>query len=85
MIAEDEWRLVEIAESLAAESIENTETYPSTSTTPSTGGTSDYTKLNNLPKINGKTLIGNYDEEDPTVKEMSEEDVTNLWDELFEE
>lgn len=28
----------------------------------------DYTKLKNLPSINGETLLDNYDEKDPTVK-----------------
>jgi len=43
----------------------------------------DYTKLKNLPSINGETLIDNYDEKDPNVKEMSESDVENLWNTLI--
>ena len=31
------------------------------------GGTRDYEMLENLPSINNTTLIGNYDEIDPTV------------------
>lgn len=79
-IQELEWRL-----NLVAESNDNTETVPSIPIAPSGGGTSDYTKLQNLPSINGKTLIGNYDEKDPSVKEMSEDDVARLWDELVED
>lgn len=35
------------------------------------GVVTDYTQLKNLPSINGETLIGNYDEKDPTVKKTS--------------
>lgn len=36
------------------------------------GGTMDYTQLNNLPKINGVTLVGNLDSSDIGVeKDMS--------------
>lgn len=50
---------------------------------PSAGGTTDYTKLENLPTINGEKLIGNYDEKDPNVTEMTETDVQDLWDQYF--
>ena len=43
----------------------------------------DYTTLKNLPSINGETLINNYDEQDPTVIEMAENDVNTLWNEMF--
>lgn len=52
---------------------------------PEIGGTSDYTKLSNLPSINGKTLIGNFNEEDPNVTEMTETDVQELWKQYFTE
>ena len=39
------------------------------SSSASTEGTDDYTKLKNLPSINGETLIGNYNEKDPTMQE----------------
>ena len=53
--------------------------------TPSAGGTTDYTKLENLPSINGEVLIGNYDEKDPSVTEMTEEDIDSMWNEHFNE
>ena len=37
------------------------------------GGTSDYLDLYNKPSINGKELIGNFDEEDPTVHPWAKE------------
>lgn len=49
-------------------------------TDPTSGGKKlDYNELDNLPSINGKTLIGNYDEKDPTVGTMTEDDVDDLW------
>lgn len=51
------------------------------------GGSSvsmDYTKLENLPSINGETLIGNYDEKDPTIKPMTPSVVDDIWDEEFD-
>jgi hypothetical protein len=34
-------------------------------------GNNDYEKLRNLPSINNQKLIGNYDEQDPTVPEWA--------------
>lgn len=76
-IQELEWRLNIVAESNDTSSVNPDIPLP--------GGVTDYTKLTNLPKINGETLIGNYNEKDPTVTELSEEDIAALWDELFEE
>lgn len=45
----------------------------------------DYEKLKNLPSINGETLIGNYDEKDPTVKTMDADDIDSIWNEAFKE
>lgn len=54
--------------------------------------TSDYEKLHNKPSINGTTLIGNYDEKDPTVpdwakdeepKELDYSDIKDAWDSIF--
>lgn len=79
-IAQWEWRL-----NIAAET-EEIDEYDSDDSTSSSGeGVTDYRKLSNLPKINGTTLIGNYDEKDPNVIEMSEDDVATMWNELFEE
>lgn len=61
-IAELEWRL-----NLAAES-EDSNIDPVEPSNPSDNVAYDYTKLTNLPTINGETLIGNYNEKDPTVK-----------------
>ena len=47
------------------------------------GGVNDYTKLSNLPSINGKILVGNYNEQDPTVQFISPDDVDDIWDEEF--
>ena len=41
----------------------------------------DYNDLENLPSINGQTLVGNYDEKDPTVKTISKQDLVDLWNE----
>lgn len=55
-------------------------------------GTDDYEKLKNLPKINETTLIGNYNEIDPTVptwakgeepEKMSFADIKSVWDSIF--
>ncbi len=43
----------------------------------------DYTKLENLPKINGETLVGNYAEKDPTVKAIPASDIETLWNKKF--
>lgn len=45
----------------------------------------DYTKLANLPSINGETLVGNYDEKDPTVTSISTDDVDETWNKTFKE
>jgi hypothetical protein len=68
-ISELEWRLNVVAESELSDAAKTV---------------IDYTTLENLPSINGETLIKNYDEQDPTVIEMTENDVTTLWNELFE-
>ena len=75
IISELEWRLNTIAET------------GSDITTPggssSETGVTDYTKLSNLPKINGETLIGNYNEKDPSVRTMPSSDVDSLWNKVF--
>ena len=43
----------------------------------------DYTKLGNLPSINGEPLVGNYNEKDPTVEVMPASDIDDLWDKSF--
>ena len=43
----------------------------------------DYTKLKNLPKINGETLVDNYDEQDPTVGEVTVSKFDELWSKHF--
>lgn len=43
----------------------------------------DYTKLANIPSINGKPLVGNVDEKDPTVEVMPASDIDALWDKSF--
>ena len=74
-ISEYEWRLNIVAESLNSESSDTND-----STSASTGnGTDDYEKLKNLPSINGKKLIGNYDEQDPSVTIISPSVVDELW------
>lgn len=45
----------------------------------------DYTKLSNLPSINGESLVGNYDEKDPTVKQINSSDVESIWNKAFKE
>lgn len=45
----------------------------------------DYTKLSNLPSINGESLVGNYDEKDPTVKPINSSDVESIWNKAFKE
>lgn len=42
------------------------------------GGTTDYNDLSNKPKINGVTLSGNKSLEDLGIRDMTEEEVTNL-------
>ena len=48
-------------------------------------GVYDYEQLKNLPSINGETLIGNYNEKDPTVKTMDTDDIDTVWNEEFKE
>lgn len=48
-------------------------------------GVYDYEKLKNLPSINGETLIGNYNEKDPTVKTMDTDDIDDIWNAEFKE
>lgn len=58
-LAEIEWRIVELVEGR------------SSGTSGGTGdGTDDYELLNNLPKLDGKTIIGNMKEQDPSTKEV---------------
>lgn len=45
----------------------------------------DYTKLTNLPTFNGKPIVGNVNEEDPTVKPMPASDIVSLWNEKFDD
>lgn len=42
------------------------------------GGTTDYTQLRNLPTLNGKTIIGNMVEEDPTIGAIPIEDLIRI-------
>lgn len=42
------------------------------------GGTTNYEKLKNLPTLNGKTIIGNMVEEDPTVSAIPAEDILRI-------
>ena len=65
-IDELEWRL-----NVAAE---NDDIY-----IPSSGDGIDYRTLSNLPSINGETLFDNYDEQDPTMVEMSTSELEDLW------
>lgn len=80
-IQEFEWRLNVAADASVA--TEDSSSTPSTGNT--SGGVTDYRKLTNLPSINGETLMGNYDEKDPTVTELPETDVQNLWSQYFTE
>lgn len=78
MIEEFEWRL-----NLAVDTWTTSET-----DNPGGGGDIDitdldYRQLKNLPKINGETLVTNYDEKDPNVKEITETDVETIWNEVF--
>lgn len=58
-LAEIEWRIVELIEGR------------SSGMTGGTGdGTDDYELLNNLPKLDGKTIIGNMKEQDPSTKDI---------------
>ena len=43
-----------------------------------TGGTTDYTKLRNLPTLDGRTIIGDVSEQDPTVQSIPVEDVIRI-------
>ena len=43
------------------------------------GGTRDYEKLENLPKLDGQTIIGNMQEKDPTVQAISLEELAGLF------
>lgn len=43
----------------------------------------DYTKLTNIPSLNGKPIVGNINEEDPTVDVMPASDIDSLWDKKF--
>lgn len=64
-IAELGWRL-----NLSAESNPNDGSAPSNDSSY----VMDYEKLKNLPSINGETLIGNYEEKDPT---FNKEEIVN--------
>jgi hypothetical protein len=41
-------------------------------------GTLNYEKLRNLPKLNGKTIIGDMVEQDPTVEAIPVEDIIRI-------
>lgn len=43
-----------------------------------TGGTTNYEKLKNLPTLNGKPIIGDMVEEDPTVSAIPAEDIVRI-------
>ena len=42
------------------------------------GFTTDYTKLRNLPTLDGRTIIGDVSEQDPTVQSIPVEDVIRI-------
>lgn len=42
------------------------------------GGTTNYEKLKNLPTLNGKPIIGDMVEEDPTVSAIPAEDILRI-------
>lgn len=42
------------------------------------GGTINYEKLKNLPTLNGKPIIGDMVEEDPTVSAIPAEDILRI-------
>ena len=42
------------------------------------GGTTDYTQLRNLPTLDGRTIIGDVEEQDPTVQSIPVEDVIRI-------
>ena len=42
------------------------------------GGTTDYTQLRNLPTLDGRTIIGDVTEQDPTVKAIPVEDIIRI-------
>lgn len=56
-------------------------------------GTKDYNELKNHPTLNNKEIVGNLDEEDPTVpewaknenppQELSFAEVKTIWDSIF--
>ena len=68
--SEYEWRLNVIAETGKSDAVEE--------------NILDYTKLKNLPTINGEPLVDNYNEKDPNVIEMTESDIAELWNEHFD-
>ena len=74
-IDELEWRL-----NFAVESGDNQSSYD-----PGVTGPFSYNELKDKPSINGTTLIGNYNEKDPTVKTMPSSDVDAAWEEIFKE
>jgi hypothetical protein len=69
-VSEYEWRLNVIAETGKSDAVKE--------------NILDYTKLKNLPTINGEPLVDNYDEKDPNVIEMTESDIAELWNEHFD-
>lgn len=74
-IDELEWRL-----NFAAENGDSGGSYD-----PGATGPFDYNELKNKPSINGEILIGNYNEKDPTVKNMPSSDVDDIWKTVFDE
>lgn len=72
-LAEVEWRIVAFLENRL----------PSDSGDGSGSGTSDYELLQNLPKLDGKTIIGNMKETDPTIGEMTSSEVDEIFDNVF--
>ena len=43
----------------------------------------DYNTLANKPSINGKPLVGNFDEQDPNVKKIESSDIDTIFNEKF--
>lgn len=77
-----EWRL-----NVAAESIETDETDNDDSNTSGSGsgvtGVIDYRDLINKPRLNGKTIVDNVNEQDPTVKQITSTSIDKLFNDEF--
>lgn len=72
-LKETEWRI-----------LAEVETRSSGSSNGPTGNETNYELLNNLPSLNGKTILGNMEELDPTVGQLLSTDVLDLFEKVFE-